>query len=101
MGVVSFVTVGVVLLDCAGIVRSGHLPTGRTVTGEPEVAMQPSRLTLRRMRAKIIDHVKRERERKESLMVFWTSAVAADGDVTYTILSRYIGTLLAAHCNHE
>ena len=38
MGVVLLVTVGVVLLSCACIVHNSHLPTGRTVTREPEVA---------------------------------------------------------------
>ena len=41
MGVVLLLTVGVVFLSCAGVVRDKHLPTGRAVTGEPEVAMQP------------------------------------------------------------
>ena len=54
MGVVLLVTVGVVLLGCAGIVRYGHLPIGRTVTGEPGVATLPSRMTLRSMPAKIM-----------------------------------------------
>ena len=53
-------TMGVVLLRVADIiVRYGHLPTGRTVTGEPEVATQPSRMALRSMRAKIINHVRK------------------------------------------
>ena len=71
-GVVLLGTVGVVLLICAGIVRCGPLPTGRTVTGEPEVATQPSRMILRSMRAKTINHAReRERENVESLTVFW------------------------------
>ena len=99
MGVVLLVTVGVGLLRCVCAVFDPHLPTGNVhVTREPEVAMQPSRMTLRSMRAKIINHV---RENVESLTVFWISAVAADGDVTYTALSRYTGTVLAAHCHHE
>ena len=39
----------------------------------------------------------REREDVESLMVFWRSAVAADGDEC-TLLSRHTGTVLAARC---
>ena len=65
-GVVLLGTVGVVMLSCAGIVRYGHLPTGRIVTGEPEVATKPSRMTLGNMRAKTINHV-RERTRSLSL----------------------------------
>ena len=68
--------------------RYGHLPTGRTVSGEPEVAAQPSRMTLRSTRAP------RERENVESLTVFWISAGTADGDVKYTVLARYTGTIL-------
>ena len=78
------------------------------MAGEPEVATQPSRMTLRNMGAKIINHVKererereRERENVESLTVFWMSAVAANGDVKYTVLSRHTGAVLAAHCHHE
>ena len=41
-----------------------------------------------------------EREDVESLMVFWRSAVAADG-VACTVWSRYTGTVLAARCQHE
>ena len=58
MRVVLLITVAVVLQSCAGIVHYGHLPTGRTVTREPEVAKQQSRMNLRSMRAKSINHVK-------------------------------------------
>ena len=50
------------------------------------------------------DHQPREREDVQSLRVFWRSAVAAvaaDGDVEYTVLSSYLGTAIAAHCHHE
>ena len=67
IGVVLLVTVGVVLLSGACIVHYSHLPTGRTVTREPEVARQPSCMTPRNMRAEIINHVK---ERQESLVQF-------------------------------
>ena len=43
------------------------------------------------------DHQPHEREDVESLMVFWRSAVAADG-VECTVWSRYTGTVLAARC---
>ena len=72
MGVVLLVTVGVVLLSCAGV-RYGHVPIGRIVTGEPEVAnAAKAAMTLRSMRDKIINHV---RENVESLTLFWISAV--------------------------
>ena len=61
MGVVILVAVGVVLLSCAGIVYYRHLPVGRTVTREPVVATHPSRMILRRMRLKSINHVKERR----------------------------------------
>ena len=71
------VTVGVVLLSCACTVCCSHLPTEGNVTREPEGARQPSCMSLRSMRAD--DHQPRDREDVDSLMVFWTSAVAADG----------------------
>ena len=58
IGVVLLDTFGVILLSCACIVHSSHLPTGRTATREPEVARQPSCMTLRSMRPEIINHVK-------------------------------------------
>ena len=58
MGVVSLVTVGVGLLGCACAVFDPHLPTGTVhVTREPEVAWQPSGMTLRSMRNEIINHL--------------------------------------------
>ena len=65
IGVVLLVTVGVVLLSCACIVHCSHMPTGRTVTREPEVARQPSCMTPRSMRTEIINRVK---ERQDSLV---------------------------------
>ena len=65
IGVVLLVTVGVVLLSCACFVHYSHLPTGRTVTREPEVARQPCCMTPRSMRAEIMNHVK---ERQGSLV---------------------------------
>ena len=56
IGVGLLVTIGVVLLSCACIVCYSHLPTGRIVTREPEVARQPSCMTLRSMRAETINH---------------------------------------------
>ncbi len=97
IGVVLLVTVGVVLLSCACIVCYPHVPTGRIVTRKPEVARQPSCMTLRSVRAETINH---KREIVESLMVFWRSAVAADGDFECTVLSRYAG-ILAAQCRLE
>ena len=41
MSAVTLITFVVVLLSWAGVVCYGHLPTGRTVTGEPEFAWQP------------------------------------------------------------
>ena len=49
IGVVLLVTDGVTLLSSACVVHSSHLPTGRMVTREPEVARQPSCVTLRNM----------------------------------------------------
>ena len=92
IGVVLLVTVGVVLLSCACVVGCSHLPTGRTVIREPEVEWLPSCMTLRSMRAEIINHV---RENVESLMVFWRSAVGADVDVECAVFSRYTGTVFA------
>ena len=56
IGVGLLVTFGVVLLSCTCIVHSSHLPTGRIATREPGVARQPSCMTLRSMRAEIINH---------------------------------------------
>ena len=104
MGVVLLVAVGEVLLSCAGIVRYGHLPTARTVTAEPEVALQPSRMTLRNMRDKIINHV---RERTWSLSRYsgyqsgyqlWQLMVMSS---TRYCRNTLIGTVLAAHCHYE
>ena len=47
------------------------------------------------------DHQPHERKGVESLLVFWRSAVAADGDVECTVLSRYTGTVIEAHCHYE
>ena len=58
IGVVLLVTLGVILLSCACTVHSSHLPTGRTVTREPEVARHWSCMTPRSMRPEIINHVK-------------------------------------------
>ena len=90
MGVDLFVTVGVVLLGWKCLVHFSYLPTGRTVTREAEFPRQPSCMTLRSTRAETINHV-REGENLESLMLFWRSAVAADGDVECTELSSYMG----------
>ena len=49
------ITVGVVLLSCACIVCYSHLPTGRNVTREPQVAKQQSCMN---SRADDINHVK-------------------------------------------
>ena len=49
IGVVSLVTVGVVLLCCARTVHSSHLPTGGQVTREPEGARQPGCMNPRSM----------------------------------------------------
>ena len=62
IGVGLLVTVGVVLLGWTCIVHNSHLPTGIIVTRKPEVARQPSWVTLRRMRAETTNHT-RERER--------------------------------------
>ena len=68
MGVVLLVTVGVALLSCACAVFDPHLPTGNVhVTREPEVARQPSGMTLRSTRAEIINYVK---ERTWSLSLY-------------------------------
>ena len=75
IGVVLLVTIGVVLLSGACIVHDSHLPTGRTVTREPEVARQPSCMTPRSMRAEIMNHVKER--------------------------AGFDGTALAAYCHHE
>ena len=46
IGVVSLVTVGMVLLSCASVVLDPHLPTGNVyVTREPQVARKPSGMT--------------------------------------------------------
>ena len=57
IGVVLLVTNGVVLLSRACTVHSSHLPTGKTVTRQPEVAGQWSCMTPRSMRPEIINHV--------------------------------------------
>ena len=58
-GVVLLVTVGVGLLSCVCAVFDPHLPTGNVHVGrEPEVARQPSGMTLRSMRTEIIHHGK-------------------------------------------
>ena len=57
IGVVLLVTVGVILHSCACIAHYSHLPTGRTVTREPDVARQPGCMTPRSMQADVIDHV--------------------------------------------
>ena len=73
MGAVLLVTIGVGLLSCVCAVFDPHLPACNVhVTREPDVAWQPSGMTLRIMRNEIINHVnvtKRE---------FWRSAGAAD-----------------------
>ena len=76
MSVVLLVTVRVGLLSRVCAVFDPVLPTGN-VTREPEVAKQLS------------------------CMVIWRSAGAADRDVECTVWSRYIGTVIAAHCHHE
>ena len=82
--------VGVGLLCCVCAVFNPDLPTRSVqVTREPEVARQPSGM------------IQREKEDVESLMVFWRSAVAADGDVECAVLSKCTGTVVAAHCHHE
>ena len=100
MGVVLLVTVGVGLLRCVCAVFDSHLPSGNVqVTGEPEVARQPKGMTLRSMRTEITKP--RERDDVESLMVFWRSAGAADGDIEGTVFLRCTGSVIAAHCHHE
>ena len=55
---VLLITVGVGLLCCMCAVFDPHLPTGTVhVTREPEVAWQPSGMTLRSMRNEIINHL--------------------------------------------
>ena len=57
-GVVLLITVGVGLLGCVCAVFNPHLPTGSVqVTREPEVARQPSGMTLISMQNEIINHV--------------------------------------------
>ena len=99
MGVVLLITVAVVWLSCAGIVHYGHPPTGRTVTREPEVAKQQSRMNLRSMRAKSINHVK---ERTWSLSRYSVDQLWQLMMVMLAwVLSRFTGTGLTAHCHHE
>ena len=69
-----------VLLVTVGVGLHPHLPSGNVhVTREPEAAWQPSGMTLRSMRNKIINHLNVKKERDvDSLTVFWRSAGAAD-----------------------
>ena len=77
MGVVLLVTVGVGLLSCVCAVFDPHLPTGNVhVTREPEVAWQPSGMTLRSTRNEIINHLSVAERDVDSLTVFWRSAGA-------------------------
>ena len=56
-----------------------HLPTGNVhVTRDPEVAWQPSGMTLRSMRSDIINHLTVTKRDVDSLTVFWRSAAPAD-----------------------
>ena len=83
MDVVLLVTVGVVLLSCAGTVFVFHPPTGNAhMMREPLITKQESCLTLRSMRAETINH---RRENVESLTVFCRSATAADGVIDGTV----------------
>ena len=76
---VSGTGVGVGLLSCVCAVFDLHLPTGNVhVTREPEVAWQPSGMTLRSMRNEVINHISATQRDVDSLTVFWRSAGAPD-----------------------
>ena len=96
IGVVLLVTVGMVLLSCACIVRYSFLPTGKTATREPEVARQPSCVTPRSMRAEIINHVK---ERQDSLVQFLRRiATMSEDQVKCIHTSRVCGEFFRLGC---
>ena len=97
-GVVLLITVGVGLLTCVCCIRSapanGKCTSDKRTRGCTTAKRHDFEKHAKR------DHQPREREDVESLMLFWRSAVAADGAVECTVLSRYIGTCVAAHCHH-
>ena len=65
---------------------------------DPEVAWQPSGMTLRSMRNEIINHLQATKRDVDSLTVFWRSAAAAD-DVEHgdsrVVVSFSIGLQMA------
>ena len=99
MGVVLLVTVGVGLLCCVCCIRSAPVNWKCTREKRTRGCTAAKRHDLEKHAKRY--HQPREREDLESLMVFWRSAMVADGDVEGTVWSRYTGTVIAAQCHHE
>ena len=94
-GVVLLTAVGVGLLCCVCCVRSALVNWKCTSDKKTRGCKTAKRYDFENHVNR--DHQPRERKDVESLMVFWRLAVAADG-LECTVWSRYIGTVIAAHC---
>ena len=90
-GVLLNTTVGVGLLSCVCAVFNPHLSSGKCTRDKRTRGCTTAKRHVFEMHANQ-DHQPREREDVGSLMVFWRSAVAADG-VECTLWSRYTGTV--------